>query len=319
MSQKVKLVIFKICLLGLGTLGTIELLYRFNPYAKKDLEISYTASIEEKYNRLRSLPSPKIVLIAGSNFAYGINSELIEDSLLLPVVNMALHYNYGADFMLRQIEPQLHKGDIVLMGFEYIVESKGNIGEKITMARMFPKAKEWFDYEDGLQLIRENGIARIANMRLTIDRLISNNSYPTVEDTTSVFFRKAINKYGDLISHLNNPPLKEIPAAVINKKTNLLPVIADMNAFSKKMKARGVKVYYTYPSYAQSGYEQEKEMLNRLDRQLEKNARFPILGKQQDFVFADSLCQDMVYHLNANGRNIRTQKLIELLKKEITH
>ncbi|WP_337041162.1 hypothetical protein [Emticicia sp. 17c] len=316
MYKKVKLFIFKIFLLGLFTLGTVEILYQFNPYAQKNLDISYTASIIEKYKRLESLPSPKIVLIAGSNFAYGINSQMIEQSLHRPVVNMAMHYDYGTDFMLRQIQDQLHPGDTVIMGFEYIVESKGNIGEKILMANVFPKAKEWFEYENAIQYLRENAVARIASLRLTLERLISSEDIiPTVDDTTSIFFRKAINEYGDLISHLNNPPVKVIPPAIIDERISMRLAIADMNAFYLKMKQRGVKVYYSYPSYALSSYERDKPIMNKLQNEFKNEARFPILGQLQDFVFADSLCQDMVYHLNGKGRDIRTQKLIDLLKK----
>lgn len=316
MYHKIKVFILKIFLLGLSTLGTIEVLYQFNPYAERNLEISYTASIIEKYKRLQSLPSPKIVLIAGSNFAYGINSEMIEKSFQKPVVNMAMHYDYGTDFMLRQIQNELHAGDTVIMGFEYIIETDGDIGEKIQMAKIFPKANEWFDYRDITQYIRENAIVRISNLRLTIERLGTGaEPPPTVDDTTSIFFRRAINQYGDLISHLNNPSLKNIPLAIINDKVSMHLAIADMNAFYEKMKKRGVEVYYSYPSYAQSSYDQDQAIISQLSREFKKEARFPILGTQQDFVFADSLCQDMVYHLNAQGRDIRTQKLIDLLKK----
>lgn len=316
MHQKIKLFIIKLIFLGLITLGTIEILYQFNPYADRNLEISYTASIIEKYKRLESLPSPKIVLIAGSNFAYGINSEMIEKSFQKPVVNMAMHYDYGTEFMLRQIQNELHEGDTVIMGFEYIIDTAGDIGEKIQMAKVFPKAGEWFDYKDILQYISENARVRISSLRLTLERLASNEEVePTVDDTTSIFFRRAINQYGDLVSHLNNPSLKTIPPAIINDHVSMHLAIADMNAFYRKMKKRGVKVYYSYPSYAQSSYQHDKAIIKKLESEFMKEAEFPVLGKLEDFVFADSLCQDMVYHLNANGRDIRTQKLIDLLKR----
>lgn len=316
MHQKIRLFIIKLIFLGLITLGTIEILYQFNPYADRNLEISYTASIIEKYKRLESLPSPKIVLIAGSNFAYGINSEMIEKSFQKPVVNMAMHYDYGTEFMLRQIQNELHEGDTVIMGFEYIIDTEGDIGEKIQMAKVFPKAEEWFDYKDILQYISENARVRISSLRLTLERLASNEEVePTVDDTTSIFFRRAINQYGDLVSHLNNPSLKTIPPAIINDHVSMHLAIADMNAFYRKMKKRGVKVYYSYPSYAQSSYQHDKAIIKKLESEFMKEAEFPVLGKLEDFVFADSLCQDMVYHLNANGRDIRTQKLIDLLKR----
>lgn len=316
MNKKVKEISFKILLLTTLTWGTIEAFYQFDPFQKQDLATSYTAAIIDKYARLQSLKSPKIVLIAGSNFAYGINSKLIEDSLKMPVVNMAMHYDYGTEFMINQITPELHKGDVVIMGFEYIISSKGNMSEKILMSKYFPKAKEWFEYEDIFQMIGENAQVRVATFKKTLERIIKNNDITrSIDDTTSVFFRGAINQYGDLVSHYNNPPTT-IPRAIINDKVDFEKVINDMNAFKAKMDKIGVKVYYTYPPYAESSYKFDADIIKIIENQLLKNSKVTILGKPTDFVNSDSLCQDMVYHLTQKGAEIRTQKLIELLKKQ---
>ncbi|WP_435355410.1 hypothetical protein [Emticicia sp. SJ17W-69] len=343
MNIKIKRFLFKISLLFLLTWGIIEVLYDFNPYQKYDLENSYTAAIIDKYARLQSLKSPKIVMIAGSNFAYGINSKMIEDSLQHPVVNMSMHYDYGTDFMLQQIAPELHKGDTVIMGFEYIISSEGNFKEKILMANFFPKAKEWFSYriddeklkENSLFLetfpqaisvvsavntlikyIGENAQVRVSSFRLTLERLFKHKSNEaSIDDIDNIFFRKAINQYGDLISHFNNPIINPIPRAIINDKVSFKKPIADMNDFYEKMQKMGVKVCYVYPSYAASSYQFDKEIINKLQGELENKAHFPILGKPEDFVYPDSLCQDMTYHLNVKGRDVRTQNLIRFLKK----
>ena len=343
MNIKTKQFIFKISLLFILTWGIIEVLYDFNPYHKHDLENSYTATIIDKYARLQTLKSPKIVLIAGSNFAYGINSKMIEDSLHQPVANMAMHYDYGTDFMLQQITPELRKGDTVIMGFEYIISSKGNFKEKILITNLFSKAKDWFSYDVNkaelsennilvktipqtahffsminklISFVGENAQVRVSSFRLTLERLFKGKSMEaSIDDTTNIFFRKAINQYGDLISHFNNPVVRPIPRAIINDKVSLTKPIADMNTFYDKMQKIGVKVFYVYPSYAESSYQFDKEIIAKLQGELEKEARFPILGKPKDFVYADSLCQDMVYHLNVKGRDIRTQKLIDLLKR----
>jgi hypothetical protein len=315
MHKKLKQFILKVLLLGFITLGTVELLYRFNPFQERDLQTSYDATIIDKYSRLQQLKSPKIVLIAGSNFAYGINSEMIEKAFNRPVVNMAMHYDYGTDFMLRQIENELHSSDIVVMGFEYMIDSEGSIPEKIKMAQIFPKANDWFEYKNLLEYLAENGKLRISNLRLTLERLSQKKiETPTVDDTTSIFFRKGCNKYGDLISHLNNPPVNPIPYAIIDQTQDLQKPIADMNVFYEKMKAKGVQVLYSYPSYAESSYKDKPQIINKLREDFQETAKFPLLGKPLDFVFADSLCQDMAYHLNVKGRDIRTQKLITFLK-----
>jgi hypothetical protein len=68
--MKIEQILFKILFLTCLTWGTVETVFYFDPYKKHDLETSYNAVIIDKYKRLQDTPSPKIVLIAGSNFAY---------------------------------------------------------------------------------------------------------------------------------------------------------------------------------------------------------------------------------------------------------
>jgi len=315
--MKIEQFLFKILFLTCLTWGTVETVFYFDPYKKHDLETSYNAVIIDKYKRLQDTPSPKIVLIAGSNFAYGINSKLIAESLQKPVVNMAIHYDYGTKFMLNQISPELYKGDTVIMGFEYIIESKGNKSEQLLMARYFPKAKEWMKFDNIFEEIQVNGQLRINTFKTVLERLYKNTEVNyQISDTTSVFFRGAINEYGDLISHYNNPPMKRIPRAILSDKVSLKNAINDMNLFYQVMKTKKVKVYFVYPTYSESNYVLDKKIIDKFQQECDKYAQFPILGKPADFVFADSLYHDMAYHLTQKGGEIRTQKIIYLLSRK---
>lgn len=314
--MNIKQFLFKALLLLIFSWGTVEAIFCFDPFKNHDLETSYNAVIIDKYKRLQETPSPKIVLIAGSNFAYGINSKLIADSLQKPVVNMAIHYDYGTKFMLNQISNELRQGDTVIMGFEYIIESKGNKSEQLLMARYFPKAKEWIRFDDFFEEIRENGQMRINIFKTVLERIYKNEemSYQ-ISDTTSVFFRGATNEYGDLISHYNNPSIKPIPRAILSDKVSLKDAIDDMNVFYEAMKSKDIKVYFVFPTYSEKNYAFDKKIIDKYQKEYDKYAKFPILGTPSDFVFADSLYYDMAYHLTEKGGEIRTQKIIQMLGK----
>ena len=147
-----------------------------------------------------------------------------------------------------------------------------------------------------------------------LERLYKNKEINyQISDTTSVFFRGATNEYGDLISHYNNPSKKPIPRAILSDKVSLKGAINDMNAFYEAMKSKEVKVYFIYPTYSEENYILDKKIIYKYQQEYEKYAHFPILGKPTDFVFADSLYQDMAYHLTQKGGEIRTQKIIQLL------
>jgi hypothetical protein len=317
MPIKTKQFILKSILFIVLIVGSIELLFRFNPYRAYDFEHDYSATIIDKQTRLKSLKSPKIVLIAGSNYAYGINSELIEKAFNRPVVNMAIHYSLGSAFMLKQLEENLHKGDIVIMGFEYIVDSKGDTNEKLLAEYYYPEAKNWIHFDSLIVEAKARTHFRVSAYKKLINRVLRRGDIrPMVEDSTSYFFRKGINQYGDLISHLNNPPLKIFPNAKIDEKNSMKSAIKDMNDFTSKMAQKGVKCYYSYPCFGQFSYKEDATTLKKIDDELQTLGRFEILGKMQDFIYPDSLLQDMVFHLNAQGRDIHTKKIIGLLKME---
>ena len=52
---------------------------------------NYLMANRDKLHVLSATISPKVVLVGGSNLAFGIDSELISKSLGMPVVNMGLH------------------------------------------------------------------------------------------------------------------------------------------------------------------------------------------------------------------------------------
>src|SRR5258708_4132609 len=62
----------------------------------------YLGASAEKEKRENSISRPKIILVGGSNLAFGINSEIIEKEFKMPVVNMGLHAGLGLEFTLNE-------------------------------------------------------------------------------------------------------------------------------------------------------------------------------------------------------------------------
>lgn len=74
-----------------------------------DLKLRYGAT----------LPSPRLVIFAGSNGRYSHRCDAIAETLALPCVNMSIAVGVGLDFMLDQLAQMLRPGDIVYMPLEY--------------------------------------------------------------------------------------------------------------------------------------------------------------------------------------------------------
>ena len=70
-----------------------------------------------------------------------------------------------------------------------------------------------------------------------------------------------------------------------------------------------------YLNHPVSEYKKNQLVITELDNEISRNLLIEILNTPQDFVFDDNLFYDTVYQLNKDGRELRTTKLIEIIKK----
>src|SRR4051812_20824293 len=95
--------------------GVLWVYARHRPFRKE-----YMAASIDKHRLLEQQPSPRILLIGGSNVAFGYDSPEIKRRLApYNPVNMGVHVGLGVDIMLGEVEPLLQPGDVVVVSFEY--------------------------------------------------------------------------------------------------------------------------------------------------------------------------------------------------------
>ncbi len=73
----------------------------------------------DKHEALETTAPPRIILVGGSNVAFGIDSEKMENELHLSVVNTGLHAGIGLPYMLNDVKPYLKEGDTIIIIPEY--------------------------------------------------------------------------------------------------------------------------------------------------------------------------------------------------------
>jgi len=76
-------------------------------------------NLDYKLAYARSLASPKIVVLAGSNGRYSHRCEMLTAALGRPCVNASIGVGIGLDFLFDQWRPLLRTGDLVYMPLEY--------------------------------------------------------------------------------------------------------------------------------------------------------------------------------------------------------
>lgn len=74
--------------------------------------------IQEKTARAARLPSPKLVILAGSNAPYSHSCRVIGAMLAMPCENGGVAVGLGLDEIFARWRPLLHRGDVVYMPME---------------------------------------------------------------------------------------------------------------------------------------------------------------------------------------------------------
>jgi hypothetical protein len=301
-------IISKVLLLLLIVLGFIEISYRaINAGHAKN---AFTAALVDKHKYAQSIQSPKIVLVGGSNLAFGINSGLLSEKTKLPVVNMALLAPLGIHFILSDAADYIKKGDIVIMSFEYNIAVKGDIESQLSVVDFIPEDRHFVTDTLGLMETLKSRFLHRLQAPSKIENILQN---PTVEDPYSIYFRSAFSPQGDISSHLNNIIHDVHADPGIVDSFPFEQQVKAMNAFTEYFKSKGAKVYFLYSVIAESFYQNTAKAVTKLDQQYKKHLTARILSEPQQSVYADSSCFDTVFHLKGEARDQHTEKVAAAL------
>jgi hypothetical protein len=286
----------------------IEISYRVITayYAKS----AFAAALLDKHQYANSISTPKIILVGGSNLAFGINSELLSKKTKLPVVNMALLAPLGIHFILSDAANYIRKGDIVIMSFEYDIFVKGDIESQLSVVDFVPENKHFVTDKPALVDRFQARLLHRLRAPLNLENIVQN---PTVEDPYSIYFRGAFSRQGDIVSQLNNVTRK---VQTGNNNIQSFPYeeqVASMNVFTDRFTEKGAKVYFLYSTVAESFYRNSSAAFEQLGSQYKKQLKAQTLCEPQHSVYADSLCFDTVYHVNGIARDMHTEKVANAL------
>jgi hypothetical protein len=73
-------------------------------------------------------------------------------------------------------------------------------------------------------------------------------------------------------------------------------------------------VLISYPSYEAVSFSNSEKTIHEIDSALRTNKNVTVISKPEDYRFSIEYIYDDVHHLNAQGRRLRTQQLVEDLR-----
>jgi hypothetical protein len=292
-----------------GVLGALALA----PVSEND----YLKALIDKERRLDRLPAGKVVLVGGSNLAFGMDTAYLESRLGRPAVNMGLHAALGLPFMLKEIRPHVAAGDLIVLSPEYeLFKSRGTIATReLCLAATYSPPLRYLGYGDSI---------RCAVIALQLRTRAAARKAMGSKDPPSLYARGSFDDRGDLVVPLPRPQkqLRGAPSVPEDPRTNkhsddesALAMTADFAQFARD---RGARVVFLPPVLGASAYAAERRSIEdlfvRLRRALQPRGVDFVMTPRQS-VYPDAMFFDTLYHLAAPGRALRTQAVAAALAR----
>lgn len=295
--------------LGLLQLSLLMLLYLVIPPEAN----TYVAASIDKMALLEKIASPRLILVGGSNIAFGIDSTAMEHKLGRPVINTGLHAGLGLATMLNSVLPYVRPGDVVVLIPEYenFQDQEVVNGNVDLLASLIENDPAFLLY---LAPARYLDIPHMLN--LTLQKKIS-RVFTFSHEKIDYYSRDSFDAHGDYIAHLGHvsadPSLISSSGALSGSQIDL-GTVELIETFSQQVKARGGLIFFDYPSLRQTNCDNsDSQAFINLDTLLHKNLTFPILSTPAERCFPSAYFFDTLYHLASQGRAVRTQRLLQAL------
>ena len=270
---------------------------------------------------IKNKNTEKIVVVGGSNVAFGIDSIEIKKACGIKTINFGCIAGIGPEIILSKIKNYTSSGDIIIFCWEYGLYR-------------FKRTESNFTY---LNLIFGPNSELRSNYPI-IDKIKLSLTYPTshVRSSIEVAYNYFVNpniykcpwffdEYGNIRSNqeqiiekqeLINSPL----GALMTELTITNDVKEMLTDFVHSCRNNNIKVLSIWPNT----FNNPKYINNKVVKEnfitiknFWQDLDVPMIGMPQDSMLTAEFFHDTYYHLNSKGVKIRTDKLIDNLKSQL--
>lgn len=284
---------------------------------------TFAGSLKIKHKRLQGIPSPKLIFVGGSNLAYGLDSNLVENTFHMPVVNMGLAASYGLRYWLEEIKADINVWDTVIIVPEYRTLQDGVDGtdDMVPFLEAYPPSIFFVmklfctcpEYSSNFMhvlarapALKWKALFSIIKKMWRNGRFDKDSLYPS--SRASDYF----DKHGDFFGHFL-PDEKKMHYQYSTFICNACPEAIDtLNEFAKFIRKKRALVVIIPPPLSKSYFDKGGQKGITWPG---KNINIPVLATPEHYVFPESDFFESPHHLNAIGRDQRTRYLIEDLKR----
>ena len=277
---------------------------------------SYYAELSLMYRRLKETEGPKIVVVGGSNVAFGLDSALLEELLAekgfdYTVCSFGLYAAVGTSAMLDLSRNTLHEGDLVILAFEPSSE---------TMSSYFGTTAFWKCAENAPELLlavsRDKQAALFGNYISYLQErygIYTSGILPQVE---GVYAKDSFNERCDLIFDRagNAMPLGYDTAEPVD--LDAVTVAEDfaeqVNEYCRLAEKAGVRVCLSFSPVNRTALtDPSQEAVGAYFGLCNSTFVCPVISDPNSYILDSGWFYDSNFHLNTAGAVVRTCALAE--------
>ena len=279
---------------------------------KKQYLYNYQASILDKVVRAESLEGRKILLIGNSNVSFGFDSELLEEELGLPVVNMGIHSGLSNAFQEDMAKPYISEGDIVLLCHNSFRDGYSISDPSLAWITLEKHTELWsiIREENRRDMLQAYPVYAVNCLRLWITRRGNR-----ADD--SCYSRLSFNEYGDVVYKPDFE--KRAASTMFYEGAVTVPKITDdtvdrINAFNEYVLSKGAVLLVVGYPIADGEFTPSREKYQAFQNELVDKLNCPVISDYTDYFIPYEYFYNTILHLTEEGTKIRTLQTAEDVK-----
>lgn len=273
--------------------------------------------IRQKLAVAEDLPSPRLLVVAGSSALFNIPAVLLEEELGVPAVNLGAQQGLQLRYILDQAREVARPGDRILLALEYDLYLDDGIPRFVQLDYIFSRDPDYLRRTSpwvALRLAMSPDAVRLWTG-------IQARFRPPVRVEGS-YNSRTLNHRGD---ETNNVQERRSPAdstRVANAEP--LPLYRSgesyawgvLDDFLSWAEGAGVSVAATWPATLYfPEYEQPEAVLAGEIREFYRERGIEVVGSPQDFWYRSGDMYDTHYHLASQAARKNGRRLAELLRE----
>lgn len=312
MKQHVKTIIILLLLLALLPVSILATGAAMPDFYRE----SYYAQLPAMYHRLKEAEGPKIVVVGGSNVAFGLDSALMEQLLAekgydYTVCSFGLYAAVGTSAMLELSEDTLGEGDIVILAFEPTSETMSTYFGATAFLKCMESAPEMI-----LELSRAKQDALVGNYVSYVQERYEIFTSGVLPQVQGVYAKASFNERCDMIFDRpgNIMPLGYDTAAPVDLAA--VTIAADfaeqVNEYCRNARKAGAEVYLSFsPVNRTALVGEEQGSVSTFFERCNTTFDCPIISDPRSYIMDSGWFYDSNFHMNSAGAVVRTCLLTE--------